>query len=71
MAAECLELQPLLALELRGHSTRGAALSDPLQWAMRGCENRRRSDPARGHCKAWLSCQLPEDLSLMWSVGLL
>ena len=22
-------------------------------------------------CKAWLSCQLPADLSLVWSVGLL
>ena len=38
-AAECLELQPLLALELRGHSTRGVVLSDPLQWARRGWES--------------------------------
>ena len=56
MAAECLELQPLLALELLGHSTRGAALGDPLQW--RGVAAR----VAEGAIRGWLSCQLPEDL---------
>ena len=34
---------------------RGAELIDPLQWARCDWESRRRSNPARGCYKAWLS----------------
>ena len=70
-AAECLELQPLLALELRGHSTRGAhsvTLCNGRGVAGRVAEGAIQPEDVAGPGRA-ASCR--KTSRLMLSVGLL
>ena len=55
-------LPPLLAVEIHGHGSRGAALHGPLQWVRCGCGSRRRSVAKPGGATSFLWTSLWCDL---------